>query len=94
MGFMGEHPCNNDGSIIAAIHHSNPSQQVVDGFVMNHTFSNKPLNGYENYYHKVTQYEKIITAPAKSLDKTVTAQTFKVFECSEDESVFHYIDSN
>jgi len=94
MGFMGEHPCNKDGSIIAAIHHSSPNQQVADGFVMNHTFSNKPPNGYENYYHKVTQYEKIISAPAKSLDKTVTAQTFKVFECNEDESVFHYIDSN
>lgn len=94
MGFMGEHPCNKDGNIIAAIHHSSPNQQVSDGFVMNHTFSNKPPNGYENYYHKVTQYEKIISAPAKSLDKSVTAQTFKVFECSEDESVFHYIDSN
>jgi predicted ThiF/HesA family dinucleotide-utilizing enzyme len=94
MGFMGEHPCNKDGSIIAAIHHSSPNQQVADGFVMNHTFSNKPPNGYENYYHKVTQYEKIISAPAKSLDKSVTAQTFKVFECSEDESVFHYTDSN
>ena len=94
MGFMGEHPCNKDGSIITAIHHSSPNQQIADGFVMNHTFSNKPPNGYENYYHKVTQYEKIISAPAKSLDKTVTAQTFKVFECSEDESVFHYIDSN
>ena len=66
----------------------------ADGFVMNHTFSNKPPNGYENYYHKVTQYEKIISAPAKSLDKSVTAQTFKVTECNEDESVFHYIDSN
>ncbi len=94
MGFMGEHPCNKDGSNIAGIHHSSPNQQVADGFVMNHTFSNKPPNGYENYYHKVTQYEKIISAPAKSLDNTVTAQTFKVFECSEDESVFHYIDSN
>jgi hypothetical protein len=94
MGFMGEHPCNKDGSIISAIQHSSPNQQVADGFVMNHTFSNKPPNGYENYYHKVTQYEKIISAPAKSLDKSVTSQTYKVFECLEDESVFHYIDSN
>jgi len=93
MGFIGEHPCNKDGSIISAIQHSSPNQQVADGFVMNHTFSNKPPNGYENYYHKVTQYEKIISAPAKSLDKSVTSQTYKVFECLE-ESVFHYIDSN
>ena len=94
MGFMGEHPCNKDGSIISAIHHSSPNQKVVDGYVMNHTFSNKPPNGYDNYYHKVTRYAEIISAPAKSLDKTVTAQTFKVLECSEGESMFLYTDSN
>src|SRR5258706_10966170 len=41
MGFMGEHPCNKDGSIITAIQHSSPNQQLSDGIVMNHTFSNK-----------------------------------------------------
>jgi predicted ThiF/HesA family dinucleotide-utilizing enzyme len=94
MGFMGEHPCNKDGSTINAIRHSSPNQQLSDGIVMNHTFSNKPPNGYDNYYHKVTRYAEIISAPAKSIDKTVTAQTFKVLECSEDESVFLYTDSN
>lgn len=94
IGFTGEHPCNKDGSIITAIQHSNANQQVADGIVMNFTFSNKPPNGYENYYHKVTQYAKIITAPAKAIDNTVTAQTFKVRECSEEESVFLYTDSN
>jgi predicted ThiF/HesA family dinucleotide-utilizing enzyme len=94
IGFMGEHPCNKDGSIISAIQHSSPNQQVGDGLVINHTFSNKPPNGYDNYYHKVTQYEKIISAPAKSLDKSVTSKTFKVLKCHDDESVFHYIDTN
>jgi predicted ThiF/HesA family dinucleotide-utilizing enzyme len=61
---------------------------------MNHTFSNKPPNGYDDYYHKVTRYEEIISAPAKAIDKTLTAQTFKVLECKEDESVFLYTDSN
>ena len=94
MGFMGEYPCNKDGSIITAIQHTSPNQQLSEGIVMNHTFSNKPPNGYDNYYHKVTRYAEIITAPAKSIDKTVTAQTFKVLECGEDESVFLYTDSN
>ncbi len=94
MGFMGEHPCNKDGSIISAIQHSSPNQQLSDGIVMNHTFSNKPPNGYDNYYHKVTRYAEIISAPAKSIDKIVTAQTFKVLECSDDEAVFLYTDSN
>lgn len=94
MGFMGEHPCNKDGSIITAIQHSNANQQITEGIVINYTFSNKPQNGYDNYYHKVTQYAKIITAPAKAIDSSVTAQTFKVRECNEQESVFLYTDSN
>lgn len=94
MGFMGEHPCNKDGSIITAIQHSSPNQQIVDGIVMNFTFSNKPPNGYDDYHHKVTRYVEIITAPAKSIDNTLTAQTFKVLECSPEESVFLYTDSN
>ncbi|NLA16353.1 MAG: ThiF family adenylyltransferase [Bacteroidales bacterium] len=94
MGFMGEQPCNKDGSIITAIQHSSPNQQIADGIVMNFTFSNKPQNGYDNYYHKVTQYAKIIATPAQSLDNTVIIQTFKVLECSKEESVFLYTDSN
>lgn len=94
MGFMGEYPCNKDGSIITAIQHASPNQPIIDGIVMNHAFSNKPATGYENYYHKVTRYIEIISAPAKSLNKTVTAQTYKVIECNEVESVFLYTDSN
>lgn len=94
MGFMGEHPCNNDGTLITAIQHSSPNQQLFEDVVMNHTFSNKPPNGYDDYYHKVTRYAEIISAPAKSIDKTVTARTYKVLESNEDESVFLYTDSN
>ncbi len=94
MGFMGDHPCNKDGSIITAIQHSSPNQQISEGVIINHMFSNKPPNGYDNYHHKVKRYADIITAPAKSIDRTVTAQTYKVLECSEDESVFLYTDSN
>lgn len=94
ISFMGEQPCNKDGSVITAIQHSSSNQQLFGGIVMNHTFSNKPPNGYDNYYHKVTRYAEIISAPAQSMDATVTARTFKVIECSEEESVFHYTDSN
>jgi hypothetical protein len=92
--FMGEHPCNNDGSILSAISHSVPNQQLFEDIILNQYFSNKPPNGYENYYDKVTRYIELIIAPAKSIDPTVTANTFKVIECSEDESVFYYLDSN
>ena len=94
ISFMGEHPCNKDGTVITAIQHANPNQQLFDGIVLNFSFSNKPPNGYDNYYQKVTRYVEIITAPAKSLDPCATARTFKVIEDSEEESVFNYIDTN
>jgi len=95
ISFMGEYPCNNDGSIITAIQHSGQQNQALfDGIIINFSFSNKPPNGYDNYYDKVVRYAEIISAPAKSIDKTVTAKTFKVIVDGEDESVFNYIDSN
>ena len=95
INFMGEYPCNNDGTIITAIQHSGQlNQPLFDGIVSNFSFSNKPPNGYDNYFDKVFRYAEIITAPAKSIDKTVTAKTFKVIVDGEDESVFNYIDSN
>ena len=95
INFMGEFPCNNDGSIITAIQHSSQlNQALFDGLVINFSFSNKPPNGYDNYYDKVVRYAEIISAPAWSIDKTATAKTFKVIVDSEDETVFNYIDSN
>ena len=52
---MGEHPCNNDGSIIAAIHHSSPNQQLADGFVMNYTFPTNRQMVMRIIINKVTQ---------------------------------------
>ena len=40
------------------------------------------------------RYAEIISAPAKSIDKTATAKTFKVIVDTEDGTVFNYIDSN
>jgi hypothetical protein len=92
--FMGEHPCNNDGSIISAIQHITLNQKLFDDIILNHSFSNKPPNGYENYYEKVIGYAEIISAQAKSIDPNALSKTFKVIECSQEESVFKYLDTN
>src|SRR5579885_2739773 len=39
--FQGEHPCDRNGAIIAAISHSMPNQTLFPGFVANYSFSNK-----------------------------------------------------
>lgn len=95
INFMGEYPCNNDGTPITAIQHSSQlNQQLLDGIIINYSFSNKPPNGYDNYYDKFVRYIEIISAPAKSIDNNATAKTFKVIVDLTDDSVFNYIDSN
>lgn len=92
--FAGEFPCNIDGTIIAQIKHVSNTVNLADGIVVNHSFSNKPVNGYRDYFEKVTQYVKIISAPAKHIDSGVTAQTYKVIDSLEQDSVLNYSDTN
>jgi len=92
--FAGEFPCNIDGTIIRQLQHSSRTTNLTDKIVVNHSFSNKPQNGYQNYYDKMMQYLSIISAPANHIDPKVTAQTFKVIESSEEESVLNYSDTN
>lgn len=92
--FMGESPCNKDGSVITAIQNSNPSIVIRDGVTINHLFSNKPPNGYPDYYEKLTTYVKVLSGPAQAVDEQVTAKTFKVILSSAEESVFQYVDTN
>ncbi len=94
ISFMGEHPCNKDGTIIAGIQHASPNQKIFDDVILNFSFSNKPVGGYANYYEKITRYVEIISAQAKSLDRSVTAQTYKRVADSGGLSVFYYVDTN
>jgi hypothetical protein len=92
--FIGENPCEIDGSVITAIQHSNATTTLNNQITVNRSFSNKPAGGYPNYYEKVKRYSDIISAPAKYLDRTVTEKTFKVIPDSNNETVFQYIDTN
>lgn len=90
--FMGEQPCQKDGTPITSIIHANPNQRLTDDLVINHSFSNKPPNDYNNYYEQVTRYIEIISSPAISLDSSIRVQTHKVIESTEDD-VFQYEDT-
>lgn len=92
--FQGEHPCDKNGNIIRAIQHTSSTQILFGNFVVNHSFSNKPSEGYQDYYQQVKRYSDIISAPAKSIDDKVTEKTFKAIFDRDNETVFMYIDSN
>jgi hypothetical protein len=93
MLFIGDHPCNKDGTEIAQIKHSSGNQDLGGSLIVNHSFSNKPADGYKDYYHKVTRYAEIISHPARSLDPSVTARNFAPVVSLENESVFNYCDT-
>lgn len=94
INFVGEFPCNIDGTMISQIKHSSNTINLGEGIIVNHSFSNKPANGYSDYFEKVTQYIKIISAPAKHIDPDITPQTYKVIESLEKDSVLNYTDTN
>src|SRR5438093_183681 len=74
--FIGDHPCNKDGSEIAQIKHGSANKDLGNGLVVNHSFSNKPPDGYKDYYAKMTRYIEIISHPALSIDPSLTAKNF------------------
>jgi hypothetical protein len=92
--FIGEHPCNADGSPLSQIQHGG-RQAIQNELTVDFSFSAKPKpeEKYRDYHHKMETYVAIISGPAQIIDPAVTAKTFPVIECSEDESVFKYADT-
>ena len=92
--FVGEHPCHRNGQKISEIAHQSHRTDLGDGLIIDHSFSSKPAAGYYNdYYEKMTTYIAIICSPAHSIDPTSSARVYRVFETSEEESVFKYMDT-
>lgn len=96
MMFCGEFPCNNLGAPMDAIKHPSPNinKGFENGIVAKHQFSNKPRNGYTDFYEKVKRYADIISSSAKSIDDSVTEKPFLPIEDKEENSVFNYLDTN
>jgi len=91
--FNGEFPCHRDGAPIEALRHGTNRVQLSPRLTADHSFSNKPQEGYADYQQLVTTYATIISAPATSLDPTAIPRTFGVVETLEDDSVFRYVDT-
>jgi hypothetical protein len=91
--FVGEHPCNADGSVISALGNRADTQTLCEGLVVHRRFSCKPPEGYADYYAKMTRYVEIISNPAQAIDSSATARTYKPIVASEEDSVFIYTDS-
>ena len=91
--WAGEYPCDNQGNQLVNLVNSSNPETIREGFVTTHTFSQKPFNGYDDYYQKMTHYAHILEGHARKIDPVVTAQTYALITSSEDESVFYYLDT-
>lgn len=91
--FIGDHPCSKDGAPLLGIKHGSNTEKFAENLEVHHSFSNKPPNGYPDYFAKMTRYIEIMSHHARSIDPSVTAQTYKPIVTSEAESVFLYTDS-
>lgn len=92
--FQGEFPCRMDGREITTLGTpSGAKETIAPGLTINQRFSNRPADGYKDFYEKMTTYIAIISGPARAIDSSATA-TINVFrEVTEEDSVFHYIDN-
>lgn len=91
--FAGEYPCHKDGTEIAQIRHQTSRSEIIPGVTVDYSFSNKPLDGYANYYDKMTTYVVILSGPAQAIDPGFTPKTFPVIQTAEEASVFNYEDT-
>lgn len=92
--FIGTDPCEIDGSVITSIQHLGTPTDLNEGIRVDRSFSNRPPAGYPDYYQKIKRYIDIISAPAKYMDPSITAQTYQVIADRENQTVFQYIDTN
>jgi hypothetical protein len=90
--FIGDHPCNADGSKLADVEHGSGNQAMGDGITVNHSFSVKPRNGvpYKDNYEKFVRYIRLIGAPAEKVQPGVRATVFKPVVDESGDSVFRY----
>jgi tRNA A37 threonylcarbamoyladenosine dehydratase len=90
--WLGETPHNTNGQPL-----QNNGAGNIDlghGPVPALIYSRKPLVGkYDSFYAKITAYVRYISGPARAVDPSVTAQTYRPIETTEDDSVFCYLNT-
>ncbi|MBT7486467.1 MAG: ThiF family adenylyltransferase [Rhodospirillales bacterium] len=91
--FTGEHPCDRNGREMGNLKHGNSRQEICEGLIIERSFSCKPKEGYQDYYHKMTTYAEMISIQAKSIEPGATARTYAVIESGDPDEVFKYIDT-
>jgi len=93
--FIGERPCDKNGSPLDKVIHSDVNNEIAPGLVARFSFSQKPACGYYvDYYEKMTAYATMLAAQAAWLEPGADARANRVPEPEpEDDSPFNYLDT-
>ena len=89
----GDFPCNADGTPLPAISHQSPNTDLGYGLTARHSFSNKPPEGYLDYYAKMSTYATILAGPAAVLQPGISPRVFRGADEDDQISVFNYLDT-
>jgi molybdopterin/thiamine biosynthesis adenylyltransferase len=93
--FIGEQPCNIDGTIVTSLVNSPKKQNLYANIVSDFFLSCHPDNrDYVDYYDKVTTYHNIISSPALNLDAEACRRLKKPLIVRNEESPLVYMDTN
>lgn len=90
--FVGERPCDSAGNPLSIFHQAGPFN-LGHGIVANFSFSQKPAEGYPNFYVKMATYATILAGPAATLLPGATPRVFRAPEDDGYDSVFNYVDT-
>lgn len=100
--FMGDLPCDQEGTPLSNII-NNSTPQTFGDIEVQHFFSAKPADGtypdcpaghYPDYYAKVMTYTSFLEGPAQAIDPAVTARTYKAIATPEANHPFCYLDTH
>lgn len=91
--FVGEHPCDQFGTENNSFVNSAKTNALTPEINASFYLSSKPENGqYPDFYVKMKRYIDLISAPAKSIDQSVSPQKFE-YQSYTEPSVFKYPDT-
>jgi len=93
--FVGEQPCNIDGSFVTSLVNS-PQKTKLFGDITSDFYLSCHPDGrtYSDFYDKVSTYVNIISSPALNFNKDACAKLKKPILVHEDDSPFVYMDTN
>lgn len=94
--FIGDQPCNLDGSFVASLVNKALKQRLYADVVSDFYLSCYPdgCNGYANYYDKVSTYVHTISSPALNLSEEACKRIRKPIIVRESGSPLVYMDTN